>query len=132
MWYNILTMWNLLFWSYFVNCTMLICHEIDSAYWHEWKLFHLPGGITGFLVFNLAVIPPFLLGFVYVAQKTAAGLVFSAAVAAVGVFTFSIHTFFLAKGRKEFRTPASIAILIIILASSIVQALAITFIYLKG
>lgn len=117
-------MWNVLFWAYFINCTMLICHEIDSAYWHEWKLFNIPGGITGFLVFNLAVIPPFLLGLVYIAQHTFVSLIFSAAAALVGVFTFSIHAFFLLKGREEFRTPASISILVIILAASIVQAAA--------
>ena len=124
-------MWNILFWAYFVNCVMFVCHEIDSAYWHEWKLFNLPGGITGFLIFNLAVTPPFLLGLVYVAQKTSAGLIFSSAAALVGIFTFSIHTFFLAKGRGEFRTPASISILVVILAASIVQAFATALVYLN-
>ena len=117
-------MWDILFWVYFTNGVMLICHEIDSAYWHEWKLFNIPGGITGFLVFNMAVIPPFLYGIVLVAQKNPAGLIFAMAAAAVGIFTFCIHIFFLAKGRPEFRAPMSILILAAVLAASAVQAYA--------
>ncbi|MCK4852588.1 MAG: outer membrane lipoprotein-sorting protein, partial [Candidatus Omnitrophica bacterium] len=30
-----------------VNSILLINHEIDSAYWNEWKLFKMKGGITG-------------------------------------------------------------------------------------
>ena len=30
---------------YLANTALLIAHEIDSAYWKEWELFHLPGGI---------------------------------------------------------------------------------------
>lgn len=30
---------SLLFWIYLVNAVLLINHEIDSAYWQEWKLF---------------------------------------------------------------------------------------------
>lgn len=26
-------------WLYLANATVLITHEIDSAYWHEWELF---------------------------------------------------------------------------------------------
>ena len=30
---------------YLVNASLLVTHEIDSAYWNEWELLHLPGGI---------------------------------------------------------------------------------------
>ena len=29
---------------YVVNATLLICHQIDSAYWREWELLRVPGG----------------------------------------------------------------------------------------
>ena len=29
---------DILFWLYLVNSVLLINHEIESAYWHEWKL----------------------------------------------------------------------------------------------
>jgi hypothetical protein len=41
-----------LFWFYFMNAILLIVHEIDSAYWKEWELFKLRGGITGFLIIH--------------------------------------------------------------------------------
>ena len=28
----------------FLNFALLVTHQIDSAYWKEWELFHLPGG----------------------------------------------------------------------------------------
>jgi hypothetical protein len=34
---------------YMLNLALLATHEIDSAYWHEWEMFHLPGGVQGFL-----------------------------------------------------------------------------------
>ncbi len=35
---------DLLFWLYLTNAAILICHEIDSAYWREWELINLPRG----------------------------------------------------------------------------------------
>ena len=35
---------------YLINATLLICHEIDSAYWREWELFHIPGGSIVFVM----------------------------------------------------------------------------------
>jgi hypothetical protein len=34
-----------LFWLYLTNAVLLINHEIDSAYWKEWELFH-PASIS--------------------------------------------------------------------------------------
>ena len=36
---------DILFWVYLANAVLLIVHEIGSAYWKEWDLFRLPGGI---------------------------------------------------------------------------------------
>ena len=41
-----------LLWLYLTNAVLLINHEIDSAYWKEWELFRLPGGIAGFLLLH--------------------------------------------------------------------------------
>src|SRR5512146_2873166 len=35
---------------------LLIVHEIDSAYWHEWNLFGIPGGIQAFLLANVLLV----------------------------------------------------------------------------
>jgi len=117
-----MTMHTILFWTYFINGNLLISHEIDAAYWNEWKLFKLAGGITGFLIFNFIVIPPFLYGFAEIAQKTFAGLIFSLVMAAVGIFTFGIHMYFFTKGKTEFKVPMSIFILASTFVVSIIQA----------
>ena len=51
-----------LFWIYTVNLLFLIVHEMDSAYWKEWELFHLPGGLGGFLLLHFPLLLPALWG----------------------------------------------------------------------
>jgi hypothetical protein len=42
---------------------LLIVHQIDAAYWQEWTMFNLHGGIQVYLLFNIIVIPIVLLGY---------------------------------------------------------------------
>jgi len=115
-------MWEALFWLYAVNATLLIVHEIDSAYWQEWELFKLPGGIAGFLLLHLPMVFIILWGARLVDHRTGAGAVISLIVSLAGLFAFSIHTYFLRKGREEFNTRMSKALLNAILAVSVAQA----------
>jgi hypothetical protein len=121
-------MWEVLFWIYLVNAVLLINHEIDSAYWKEWELFRLPGGITGFLLVHLPMLFLVLYGLVLVFQQTFAGLIFSLVLSFGGVFAFSIHTYLIRKGRDEFKSPISLFILAVTLVVSLAQA--VTTIYL--
>ena len=68
---------DLLFWIYLLNAVVLIVHEIDSAYWKEWELFRLPGGITGFLLFHFPILFFILYGLVLVREGARPGLTFS-------------------------------------------------------
>jgi hypothetical protein len=113
---------EILFWVYLVNSVLLINHEIDSAYWKEWDLFKLPGGITGFLIVHFPVLFLLLYGLVLVSQRTFAGLILSLVLSLGGVFAFTIHTYFIKRGRDEFNTPISRFILIATLVVSLVQA----------
>ena len=115
-----------MFWFYFMNAVLLIVHEIDSAYWKEWELFKLPGGITGFLIIHFPLIGAILFGLVAITQWYVVGLVFSFILCAGGLFAFTIHTYFLKKGREEFNSPISIIILIATLVVSLIQ-LVLTF-----
>ena len=114
-------MQNVLFWLYLVNAVLLINHEIDSAYWHEWKLFKLPGGIAGFLIVHFPFLVGLLYGVVLVREGTFSGFISSLIVSLVGIFAFSIHTYFIKKGHKEFNTAISIFILVSILIISLFQ-----------
>jgi hypothetical protein len=112
---------DILFWVYLVNAVLLIVHEIDSAYWKEWELFRLPGGITGFLVLHFPLLFLVLYGLVLVYQRTLAGLILSLVLAFGGLFAYGIHTYFLSRGRSEFDTSMSRFILISTLIVSLVQ-----------
>ena len=112
---------DVLFWLYLANATLLIVHEIDSAYRQEWKLFRLPGGISFFLVLHLPLVFLMLYGLVQVHQESLAGQIFSLVLSLAGIFAFSIHTFFTYRGHPEFKTPVSVLILIAILGVSVAQ-----------
>jgi hypothetical protein len=109
------------YWLYLVNTALLATHEIDSAYWHEWTLFHLPGGIQFFLLLNLALLIVVLYGFDKVARQANGMRVFSYILAGGGIFAFSVHTFLMLLGHPEFRSTVSIGLLIAILLVSIAQ-----------
>lgn len=103
---------------YVVTLTLLAAHEIDSAYWHEWALFGLPGGIALFVLLHLAVLPPFLFGLARLARDPRAGVPFALVLSAAGIAAFAIHAAFLLRGHAAFRTPVSVAVLVATLLSS--------------
>lgn len=114
---------DLLFWLYLINAVLLINHEIDSAYWQEWEIFKLPGGITGFLLLHFPLIFVVLYGLVLIVKDSFWGFIFSLIMCFGGIFAFVIHTYFLKQGRKEFDKPLSKLILVLTLLVSIVQTI---------
>lgn len=104
-------MQDTLFWLYLINAVLLIVHEIDSAYWQEWKLFHLPGGAPGFVLLHLPLVFVVLYGLVLLDRGQPAGLVISLLLSLCGLIALWLHGYFLKKGREEFDTPVSKGIL---------------------
>jgi len=115
---------DLLLWLYLANSVLLINHEIDSAYWKEWELFKLPGDITGFLLIHFPLLLIILWGLILVSRHLTWGFVFSFVLCFAGIFAFTVHTYFLRKGRAEFSKPISKFILVAILFVSIAQLVA--------
>ncbi len=111
-----------LLWLYLMNAAVLITHEIDSAYWHEWELFGLPGGVQVFLGLNLLLVIVVLYGHQALALGRVSGFVLSWALAAGGLFAVIIHTCFLLRGGGAFRLPASLALLVTTFVLSLAQA----------
>ena len=120
-------MQDFLVWVYILNAALLIVHEIDSAYWQEWKLFKLPGGLTFFLCLHIPLAIVILYGLLLVYQGALAGLIISLILGLAGVFAFSIHTIFIRRGHAEFKIPVSRAILILTLVFSIIQLVATAY-----
>ena len=114
---------DLLFWTYLINAVILINHEIDSAYWQEWKLLNSndKNGINGFLILHLPIIFTILLGLVLVYEDKFAGLIFSLILSAGGLFAFFFHFYHLRTGRPEFNTIISKGMIISTLIISIFQ-----------
>jgi hypothetical protein len=90
---------------YAVNLSLLITHEIDSAYWQEWNLFGVPGGIQLFLILNLILILLALYGYSSLLRNQWSGYVISVLVCLAGIFAFSIHLYFIILGHPEFTLP---------------------------
>ncbi len=116
--------WNALLWLYLINAVLLILHEMDSAYWREWRLFKLPGAMTGFLLLHVPLLGLLLYGLLLLERQASAGLLFSIVVSAGGLFAFGIHTYFLKHGHAEFNVLISKVILGGTLVVSLLQAAA--------
>ncbi|MDD5045412.1 MAG: hypothetical protein PHG51_07740 [Candidatus Omnitrophica bacterium] len=110
-----------LFWIYLADATLLIVHEIDSAYQKEWELFKLPGGPTGFMALHIPLVLAIILGLYLAAEESLAGLILSLLLSAGGIFAFTIHNIFLKKGDKRFSSGFSIALLWAMLPVSLAQ-----------
>jgi hypothetical protein len=115
------TLWQVLFWVYVVEASLLIAHEIDSAYWREWELFRLPGGPSLFVLVHVPLAVVVLVGLVLVRTHHIGGLALSGLVSAAGIGGFAVHAVFLKRGHREFATPASFGLLAAMLIGGLVQ-----------
>ena len=88
--------------------TLLLCHEIDSAYWQEWKLFRLPGGPEGFVGLHIILIGAILWGLILVARGHAWWPWFSLVIGLAGVAGGMVHTAFLVAGNESFSSWFSV------------------------
>jgi hypothetical protein len=116
---------TLLFWIYLANAILLINHEIDSAYWQEWKLINPKDkhGINGFLILHFPILFVVLYGLVLVEKGLLAGLIISLFLGASGIFAFFFHFYHIRRGRHEFNTLLSKSILFSTLIISVVQVI---------
>lgn len=114
---------SLLFWIYMINAILLINHEIDSAYWQEWKLVNNDDkhGIKGFLILHFPMLFAILFGLILIDREMLIGYLISMLLGASGVFAFFFHFYHLRKGRNEFNNWLSKSILIATLPVSVFQ-----------
>jgi Family of unknown function (DUF6713) len=112
-------MYAILEWLYFTELLILIVHEIDSGYWKEWELFRLPGGETLFLILHFPLVGILIYGLLQINNHNPAGIIYAIVLAAIGIFAFFIHRWFISKGNEEFTTVISQVILWLSLIISI-------------
>jgi hypothetical protein len=82
---------DFLVWLYILNLTLLLLHEIESAYWKEWEILSLPGGITGFLIIHFPLIIVLLYGLLQLYERTLTGYIFSLITGITGIIPFLVH-----------------------------------------
>ena len=128
---SFMSMTELLVWLYLINSVLLVNHEIDSAYWNEWKLFKLPGGINGFLVVHFPLLFLVFYGMILVYQGSQMGLIFSLGLSFAGIFAFITHMYFIKNGRNEFNVPISLFILVSALIVSLIQGAVTLYLLLE-
>jgi hypothetical protein len=103
---------DFLVWLYIINLTLLLLHEIESAYWKEWEILRLPGRITGFLIIHFPLIILLLYGLLQLYEKTLTGYIFSLITGFTGIIPFLVHNLiFRIKGK--FQLPISQGIIYI-------------------
>jgi uncharacterized membrane protein len=106
-----------------VNAVILINHEIDSAYWQEWKLINPndKNGINGFILMHFPMLFIILFGLVLVYEHRLSGYIISLVLAAGGLFAFFFHFYHLRKGNPAFNSVLSKALIVSTFILSIIQ-----------
>ncbi|MCG8393783.1 MAG: hypothetical protein MI745_11935 [Pseudomonadales bacterium] len=106
---------------FLLNSTVLFTHQIDAAYWHEWEMFHLPGGNQLNLLLNLPIIGVVLLAFYQVATQSPKQRLAHQFLAFLGLLTVIIHSGFFLAGHEAFLQPVSLLLLAATLILSLWQ-----------
>ena len=112
-------------WLFLANATVLIVHQIDAAFWHEWELFLIPGGNQMNLLLNIPIIALVLYAHSRVVADIHTGMFFYKLLAALGFLTCAIHAGFTLAGSEAFVQPMSIALLVATFVLSVGQLLAL-------
>ncbi|MBN1916045.1 hypothetical protein JW796_03590 [Candidatus Dojkabacteria bacterium] len=76
---------------YIINATLLLLHEIESAYEREWELLKLPGKITGFLLIHIPIILVILIGLLEIEKTTLIGAIIGIIMGIGGIIPFIVH-----------------------------------------
>lgn len=85
---------------YIVNATLLLLHEIESAYEKEWEIFKIPGKITVFLILHVPIILLLFYGLLKIENLSQQGLVLGIIFGAAGMLPFVVHKLLLKRKDK--------------------------------
>jgi len=78
---------------YSANATLLLIHEIESAYEREWEILKLPGGITGFLLMTPSIILLMFYGLIEVHRGSTTGMILGVVFGVSGLLPLLVHRF---------------------------------------
>lgn len=92
--------------AFCANATLLLLHEIESAFEKEWELLRLPGGVTGFLVLHIPIIGLLLYGCFEAGKGSMAGAIVGVVAGVGGLVPVMVHEV-LARRKDHFNRPLS-------------------------
>lgn len=95
---------------YVINASLLLLHEIESAYVKEWEILKLPGKITGFLLLHIPILLLFFWGAIELGKQNTAGEIIALITGFGGLIPFLVHKL-LVKKKGYFESAASNLIL---------------------
>ena len=103
---------HVLLWAYLLNLVVLILHEIDGAYWREWRFFGAFGrslsDTTGLSVYLWSHVPIFvLLLYGLVSLDALSGRIISILFSGFMICHFFLHGVFKKKGHEGFEPLSS-------------------------
>jgi hypothetical protein len=79
---------------YVLNATLLLLHEIESAYEKEWEILKLPGKITGFLLMHIPIILLLFYGLLAIERHMQVGMILGLVCGIGGVIPLLVHKLF--------------------------------------
>jgi hypothetical protein len=104
-----------------LNLALVLTHQVDAAFWREWEMFGLPGGIQLFNALNVVVFLVVLFCFVAVIQRRPSGFRCSLIIALLCASVLPIHAAFALSGFTQFHLPFSVFLIVATFAVSVVQ-----------
>ena len=102
-----------------LQMALIIGHQIDAAYWHEWDMFFMPGGIQLFNVINVVLFLILLVSLQWAFSGHPRGRLGAWIVTLGGGLIFPIHAGFALVGYEQFALPVSIALIVASLFSTL-------------
>jgi len=76
---------------YILNATLLLLHEMESAYEREWEILKLPGRITGFLLLHIPILLVLFYGLTALQNFSTTGWILGIVFGVGGVVPFLVH-----------------------------------------
>ncbi|MBN2402478.1 MAG: hypothetical protein JXN64_08760 [Spirochaetes bacterium] len=101
-----------------INATLLLLHEIESAYEREWEILRIPGRITIFLILHIPIILLILYGLLEIEKQSSQGLWLGIIMGIAGVIPFLVHKVFV-KRSDHFNSALSNIIIYLNIISGI-------------
>ena len=111
---------------YIANSSILLLHEIGSAYWKEWKILKLQGEITGFIIIHIPLVILMFTGLLFVEEENAIGAIFGIITGIGGLIPFFVYKLIAKTG-----TGSNLLISEILIYSNIVTGLLLTCLSFK-